>query len=142
MRKAIAMLALGGTLAAAGAVQARFSEGVYRGVTEREKPVSFRASDRQVRGFKIRVRYGCTDFDRFWTTEDGFPAIRIGRGRFEGRFRTSDGTYEATIRGTLEGRRAKGSYVAERTYDRDGNLDPRGRVTCSVTKTAWTAKRR
>ena len=138
----MAMAAVGAAVVAVGAAQARFSEGVYTGVTEREKPVSFKVSDRRVRGFKIRVRYGCTDFDRFWTTEDGFPAIRIRRGRFTGRFQTSDGTYEATIRGTLDGRRATGSYVAERTYDAEGNLDPRGRVTCNVTKTAWTANRR
>ena len=138
----MAMAAVGAVLVAAGAAQARFSEGAYRGVTERDKPVSFKVSDRSVRGFKIRVRYGCTDFDRFWTTEDGFPAIRIRHGRFTGRFRTSDGTYEATIRGTFDGRRAKGSYVAERTYDADGNLDPRGRVTCNVTETDWAAKRR
>ena len=142
MRNAIATLTVGALLVVGGSAWAAFSTGTYRGETERERPVSFKAANRAVTGFKIRVRYGCTDLDSFWTTEDGFPAMRIRRGSFAGRFQTRDGAYTATIRGELSRRTAKGSYVAERTYDRDGNLDPRGRVGCRVTKTSWTARKR
>ena len=138
----IAMLAA--ALVAGGSAEAAFVPGAYRGETKWERPLSFAASKekRKVTSFKIRVRYRCTDADAFWATEDGFPAIRIRRGRFSGTFQTRDGSYTATIRGTFDGRAAEGSYMAERRYDRNGNLDPRGRVTCSVAKTAWTARRR
>ena len=135
---------LAAALMGGGYAEAAFAPGAYRGETRSERPLSFAASKekRSVTGFKIRVRYRCTDADSFWTTEDGFPAIRISRGRFTGKFQTRDESYSATIRGSFDGRAATGFYTAERHYDRDGNLDPRGRVTCSVTKTAWTAKRR
>lgn len=144
MKKTIAVLALGGVAVLGPSAHAGFSEGTYRGQTRWEKPLSFAASKekRRVTGFRVRVRYRCTDSDTFWTTEDGFPPIRIRRGRFSARFQTSDGSYTATIRGTFDGRTAEGSYEAERRYDRDGNLDPRGNVTCDVTKTAWTAAKR
>ena len=135
---------LAAALVAGGSAEAAFAPGEYRGQTKAERPLSFAASKakRKVTSFTIRVRYSCTDADTFWTTEDGFPAIRIRRGRFAGTFQTRDASYTATIRGAFDGRAAKGSYKAERRYDRNGNLDPRGRVICSVTRTAWTAKRR
>lgn len=144
MRKAAASLTVGALLFGGASALAGFAGGGYRGETELERPVSFRASKekRRVLEFEIRVRYSCSDSARFWTTEDGFPGIRIRRARFGGTYRTSDGSYEATIRGALDGRRARGSYVAQRRYDRDGNLDPRGRVTCAVAKTSWSAKLR
>lgn len=131
-------------LVAGGAAEAAFAPGAYRGKTKAERPLSFAASKekRKVTSFTIRVRYRCTDADAFLATEDGFPAIRIRRGRFSGTFQTRDASYRATIRGAFDGPTAKGFYAAERRYDRNGNLDPRGRVTCSVTRTAWTAKRR
>jgi hypothetical protein len=142
MKKPTAILTLGALLVAGGAAHADFSSGTYKGVTRWKKPVSLAVSQRAVKDFRIRVHYRCTDADEFWTTEKGFPAMKVRDGRFTGRFGTADGAYNVTVKGALERRAAKGSYRAERHYDADGNLDADGRVTCRVTKTAWGAKKR
>ena len=129
-------------LGAAAVADAAFRAGSYKGQTKSDKPMSFTASKTEVTGFKIRVRYRCTDGDRFHTTEKGFPAIDIDDdGRFSGRFTNSDGSFRARVRGTLTGKTARGSYLAERSYNRQGELDPSGNITCDVPKLRWTAEK-
>jgi hypothetical protein len=142
MNKLIAILTMTSLLGVVAAADARFRAGTYKGETKRDKPVSFTATKREVSAFKIKVRYGCTDFDTFWTSEKGFPIIKIGdEGKFSGRFTNADGSYKSKIKGTLTGRTAKGSFIAERTYDAQGNLDPQGDVTCYAHKTTWSAEK-
>jgi hypothetical protein len=141
MKKSISILTLVALLGAVATAYA-FKAGEYKGQTQRDRPITFSASKAEVTRFKIKVQYGCTDFDMFWTREKGFPAIEIGdEGKFSGRFTNSDDSYSSTVRGTLTGKTAKGSFSAERTYDAQGNLDPNGKVTCTVQKTKWTAKK-
>ena len=103
----------------------------------------FTASKSEVTAFKIKVQYSCTDFDKFWTREKGFPAVEIGEdGKFSARFTNSNGSYTSKLKGTLTGKTAKGNFSAKRTYNADGKLDPDGNVTCYVRKTKWTAKKR
>ena len=141
MKRLIAFLALA-TLLGVGASAYAFKAGDYKGRTQRDRPISFTATKAKVTLFKVKVRYRCTDFDTFLTREKGFPAIEIGEdGTFLGRFKNADRSYTSKIKGTLTGKTAKGSFSAERTYDRQGNLDPDGKVTCMVHKTTWTARK-
>lgn len=141
MRKLVTVLAMAALLGAVATAEA-FKAGSYEGTTQWKKPVSFTASKARVTGFKIKVQYGCTDLDTFWTRDKRFPAITIGEdGSFASGFRTKDGSYKAKIRGTLTGKTAKGTYVAERTYNPQGELDPKGSITCHVQKTKWTAEK-
>jgi hypothetical protein len=141
MKKLITILTLAAVVGVVATAYA-FKAGDYKGQTQWDKPITFSASKAEVTRFKIKVRYGCTDFDMFWTREKGFPAIEIGEdGKFSGRFTNDDGSYKSTVKGTLTGKAAKGSFSAERTYDAHGNLDPKGNVTCIVHKTKWTAKK-
>jgi hypothetical protein len=119
-----------------------FKAGDYKGDTQSERRVSFTVSKSEVAAFKIKVRYGCTDFDSFWTREKGFPSVKVGDdGKFSARFTNSDGSYTSKLKGTLTGRTAKGNFSAKRTYNAEGELDPKGKVTCYVRKTKWTAKK-
>jgi hypothetical protein len=142
MKRLITILTLAAVLGTVAVAQA-FKAGSYTGETQREKPVRFTASKSEVTKFRIKVQYGCTDFDTFWTREKGFPAVKIGDdGRFSARFTNAEGSYTSKFKGTLTGRRAKGNFSAKRTYNADGELDPKGNVTCYVRKTKWTAKNR
>lgn len=142
MKRLVTILTVACLLGLIGVADAAFRAGTYTGKTQRDKPLSFTATKKQVSEFKIRVQYGCTDFDTFWVTEKGFPAMDINdEDKFSGRFTNANGSYSAKIRGTLTGKTAKGSFLAERTYNRQGNLDPQGSITCSVHKTTWTAKK-
>jgi hypothetical protein len=141
MKKLLTTLTLFALLGAVATAYA-FKPGDYKGQTQWDKPITFTASKAEVTRFKIKVQYGCTDFDSFWTRENGFPALEIGEdGEFSGRFRNADGSYTSRIKGTLTGKNAQGNFSAERTYDAQGNLDPSGKVTCMVHKTKWTAKK-
>ena len=134
----LTLAALVGVVATAYA----FKAGDYEGKTQRGRPITFTASKAEVTRFKIKVKYSCTDFDTFWTREKGFPAIDIGDdGKFVGRFTNANDSYSSKVKGTLTGKTAEGSFSAERTYDRQGNLDPSGKVTCTVQQTKWTAKK-
>jgi hypothetical protein len=129
-------------LGTAAIADAAFKAGTYKGKTQWDKPMSFTASKTEVTGFKIRAQYGCTDFDQFYTTEKGFPAIKINdEGKFVLRFTNSDGSYTGKIKGTLTGKTAKGWYEAERTYNRNDELDPNGNITCIVHRTTWKAEK-
>jgi hypothetical protein len=142
MKRLITALAITAALGAVATAEA-FKAGVYAGDTQREKPVRFTASKSEVTGFKIKVQYACTDLDKFWTREKGFPAVEIGEdGEFAARFTNSDSSYTSKLKGTLTGKRAEGNFSAERTYNADGELDPDGKVTCYVRKTKWTAKKK
>lgn len=143
MKRLLTIVALTtAVLGVAAVADAAFKAGSYRGTTEWDRPMSFTASKTEVSGFKIRARYGCTDFDRFYTTEKGFPAMDIDEeGKFSGRFTNSDGSFRARVRGTLTGKTARGSYLAERTYNRQGQLDPDGNITCEVHKMGWKAEK-
>jgi hypothetical protein len=141
MTRPITILALAAVVGTVATAQA-FKAGDYTGETEWEKPVSFTASKSRVTAFKIKVRYGCTDFDTFWTREKGFPDLEIGEdGKFSARFTNTGGSYTSKLKGTLTGKTAKGNFSAERTYNPEGTLDPNGKVTCYVHKTKWTAAR-
>ena len=141
MKRLITVLTLAALLGGVASAYA-FKAGDYKGKTQRDRPVTFTASKAEVTRFKIKVQYGCTDFDEFWTRERGFPAIEIGEdGQYVGRFTNADRSYTSRVKGTLVGKRASGSFSAERTYDAQGNLDPNGKVTCVVQKTKWTAKK-
>jgi hypothetical protein len=142
MSKLITILTLAAVFGAVASAQA-FKTGSYRGETASEKPVRFTASRSEVTAFKIKVQYSCTDFDRFWTREKGFPAVEIGEdGKFSSRFTNSNGSYTSKLKGTLTGKTAKGSFSAKRTYNADGKLDPDGSVACFVRKTKWTAQKK
>jgi hypothetical protein len=93
MKRLITALAITAALGAVATAEA-FKAGVYAGDTQREKPVRFTASKSEVTGFKIKVQYACTDLDKFWTREKGFPAVEIGEdGEFAARFTNSDSSY-------------------------------------------------
>lgn len=142
MKKLLTVLTLSALVVAVGVAQASFSAGVYRGKTQWKKPVSFTASKTEVTKFKIRVQYGCTDGDTFWTTEKGFPAMTINSAdKFSGKFVNGDQSIEVTIKGKLTGSTAKGSYYSERTYNSRDELDPNGNVTCYRTNMSWKAKK-
>ena len=143
MKKLLAVLTVSALVLGIGVAQASFSAGAYKGKTQWKKPVSFTASKTEVTKFKIRVQYGCTDGDAFWTTESGFPAMKIkSSDKFGGKFANSDGSIQITIKGKLTGKTAKGSYFGERTYNSSGELDPDGNITCYRTKETWKAKKR
>ena len=142
MKRLITILTLAAVLGAIATAQA-FKAGSYAGKTQSEKAVSFSASKTEVTAFKIKVQYGCTDFDTFWTREKSFPALKVGEeGKFSARFTNADGSYTSKVRGTLTGKTAKGNFLAERTYNGRGKLDPDGDVTCYVHKTKWTAEKK
>jgi hypothetical protein len=142
MKKLIMILAVAAVLGAIATAQA-FKAGSYAGATQSERAVSFSASKTEVTAFKIKVQYACTDFDTFWTREKGFPALKVGEeGRFAARFTNADGSFTSKVKGMLTGRTARGSFLAERTYNGRGKLDPDGRVSCYVHKTKWTAERK
>jgi hypothetical protein len=143
MKRLLTILAIATVVLGAAAVaDAAFKAGSYKGQTKWDKPMSFTASKTEVTGFKIRAQYGCTDFDQFYTTEKGFPAMDIDEdGKFRGRFTNSDGSFTARVRGTLTGKTARGSYLAKRTYNGKGELDPNGNITCEVHKMSWTAEK-
>ena len=142
MKKLITILAMTAVLGAVATAEA-FKAGDYAGDTEREKPVRFTASKTEVTAFKIKVQYGCTDFDTFWVREKRFPAVEIGEdGKFSARFANADRSYTSKLKGTLTGKRAAGNFSAKRTYNAEGDLDPKGNITCYVHKTKWTAKKK
>ena len=141
MKRLTTTLTLVALLVAVASAHA-FKAGDYEGDTQWDRPLSFAASKTKVTAFRIKVQYGCTDFDSFWIREKGFPAIKVGEeGRFVGRFTNADRSYTSRVKGTLTGRTATGNFLAERTYNAQGELDPDGKITCYVHKTKWTAKK-
>jgi hypothetical protein len=142
MKKLLTILTVTALLGAVGTADAGFKAGTYKGTTKWDKPMSFTATKSEVSAFKIKVRYGCTDFDTFTIREKGFPAIAIDdEGKFGARFTNEDGSYTAKIKGTLSGKTAKGSFLAKRTYNGRDELDPNGSITCEVPKMSWSAKK-
>ena len=141
MNKLLTILTITALLGTAAVADAAFKAGDYKGKTKWDKPISFDASKTEVTGFKIKVQYGCTDFDQFYVTEKGFPAMEIDdEGKFSGRFQNDDGSINLKIKGKLEGKKARGSFEAERTYS-GNDLDPNGNVTCMTHKVTWNAKK-
>src|SRR5687768_11892573 len=117
MKRTLAVLALSVLAIGATVAHANFRAGEYKGKMQWGKPMSFTASKTAVTKFKVRVQYGCTDGDTFWITEKGFPAMTINDAdKFSGNFANADGSIQIKIKGTLEGKKARGSYIGERTY--------------------------
>jgi len=114
--------------------------GKYTGKTADKRAVSFRVSGHRVRSFAFQARWRCTNGSGF-VTRATFKSIKIRGRRFSGAYAVTAGSLATTIRGTLRGRRARGTIRRRAHFNSQRKLARNGALVCSV-NTRFTARRR
>ncbi len=125
---------------------AAFRSGNYAGNTNDNRPVSFKATQSKLSKLSIRLRFKCTDGDKFETVLKGFPAQNIvrnraGVGRYNATFTGSSGASRYVHRGGIRNKRATGTFTARRTYNFEDQLDSQGTVVCTSGTLRYIARR-
>src|SRR4051794_30251543 len=107
----------------ASAAWAKYDSGTYSGKTRVQKlTIHFRATQSRLSKLSIRVKFTCTDGDKFFKTLVDWDPQNIVDGRYDASF---EGTSHASTyrhRGRIVNRTATGSFTGTQHYNADNQL--------------------
>ena len=142
MKSRIAIVALVLVAVSAGTAWASYESGTYAGKTRGQRlAVSFKATQSRLSRLSIKVKFTCSDGDRFTTVLKDFGAQSIASGRYDA---TYQGTTKASTyrhRGTIVNRTATGSLRGTRRYNENDELDPAGTIVCRTGTVRYSIKK-
>ncbi len=142
MKSRIAIVALVLVALSAGTAWASYESGTYAGKTRGQRlAVSFKATQSRLSRLSIKVKFTCSDGDRFTTVLKDFGAQKIASGRYDA---TYQGTTKASTyrhRGTIVNRTATGSLRGTRHYNENDELDPAGTIVCRTGTVRYSIKK-
>ena len=143
MKSRIAIVALILVALSAGTAWASYESGTYAGKTRGQRlAVSFKATQSRLSRLSIKVKFTCSDGDRFTTVLKDFGAQNIVSGRYDA---TYQGTTKASTyrhRGTIVNRTATGSLRGTRHYNENDELDPAGTIVCRTGTVRYSIKKK
>lgn len=143
--RSVALLALVAVLSlAAVAGAAKPKSGSYKGKSDQNRTVRFKLSGGKIRGFEAGVMTWCTAGGESEYDTDAIanvPAFKLGKGgKFS--FKRKKKGEEITIKGTISGGKAKGTFSLWRPHSRyDSSMGMVMFGSCSA-KRKFTATRR
>ncbi len=142
MKSRIAIVALVLVALSAGTAWASYESGTYAGKTRGQRlAVSFKATQSRLSRLSIKVKFTCSDGDKFTTVLKDFGAQKIASGRYDA---TYQGTTKASTyrhRGTIVNRTATGSLRGTRHYNENDELDPAGTIVCRTGTVRYSIKK-
>ncbi len=143
MKSRIVIVALVLVAVSAGTAWASYESGTYAGKTRGQRlAVSFKATQSRLSRLSIKVKFTCSDGDRFTTVLKDFGAQNIVSGRYDA---TYQGTTKASTyrhRGTIVNRTATGSLRGTRHYNENDELDPAGTIVCRTGTVRYSIKKK
>ncbi len=143
MKSRIVIVALVLVAVSAGTAWASYESGTYAGKTRGQRlAVSFKATQSRLSRLSIKVKFTCSDGDRFTTVLKDFGAQNIVSGRYDA---TYQGTTKASTyrhRGAIVNRTATGSLRGTRHYNENDELDPAGTIVCRTGTVRYSIKKK
>jgi hypothetical protein len=147
----VAVLAL--ALAVPAYAATTWQSGKYVGHTSQKnseghkRKISFHANfdAGELNNIKFVSTGTCTDGGDSHGTQGGkgshLYAYPNAQGDFKFTSYSKDKSTKLTMRGHIAGTKASGSFRVTSHYDKQGNSDPDGKVTCTTGKVTWNAKK-
>ena len=135
MRRLILPVVLIAALAAAPAVAATLK---FRGKNENNRPLTFKVRSGKVVDFVGGINLFCIGEGIQFNAVIPPKAMRVRGGKFRYKGDDKEGNASIEIKGTITGKRAKGSYTMVKSHYSSSE----GRVISCSGDTKWTAKAR
>jgi hypothetical protein len=143
VKSRIAIVVLLLVVVSAGTAWARYESGSYAGRTTGQRlAVSFTATQSTLSRLSIRVKFTCSDGDKFNTVLKDFGAQRIVGGRYDATYKGTTKASRYRHRGTIATRTATGSLTGTRRYNENDELDPAGTIVCRTGTVRYSIKKR
>ena len=143
MKSRIAIVALVLVAVSAGTAWAKYESGTYAGKTKGQRlAISFRATQSRLSRLSIKVKFTCSDGDRFTTVLKDFAAQNIVSGRYDATYQGSTKASTYRHRGTIVTRTATGSFRGTRRYNENDELDPNGTIVCRTGTVRYSIKKK
>ena len=143
MKSRIAIVALVLVAVSAGSAWASYVSGTYAGRTTGQRlAVSFKATQSRLSRLSIKVKFTCSDGDRFTTVLKDFGAQNIVNGRYDATYQGSSKASTYRHRGTIVTRTATGSFRGTRRYNENDELDPNGTIVCRTGTVRYSIKKK
>jgi len=143
VKSRIAIVALVLVAVSAGSAWASYVSGTYAGRTTGQRlAVSFKATQSRLSRLSIKVKFTCSDGDKFETVLRDFGAQNIVNGRYDATYQGSSKASTYRHRGTIVTRTASGSLRGTRRYNENDVLDPNGTIVCRTGTVRYSIKKR
>jgi pullulanase/glycogen debranching enzyme len=130
-----------------------YQSGRYEGHTSQKnskgkhRKISFHADfdAGEITNIKFVSTGTCTDGGDSHGTQGGKGSNLYANPNANGDFKfttySKNKATKLTMRGHIEGRKANGTFKVTSRYDKQGNSDPNGSVTCTSHQVTWSAKK-
>jgi hypothetical protein len=143
VKSRIAIVALVLVAVSAGTALAKYESGTYAGKTRGQRlAISFKATQSRLSRLSIKVKFTCSDGDRFTTVLKDFGAQNIVSGRYDATYQGSTKASTYRHRGTIVTRTATGSLRGTRRYNENDELDPNGTIVCRTGTVRYSIKKK
>jgi hypothetical protein len=153
MTKTTRLLLIALAVALAAAVPAAYAavtyqSGRYNGTTEqrnhegKHRKITFRADYEggEIRSMKFVESTKCSDGFNSVGTQRGLFGDVDENGDFVIKAVSSSGATHVTVKGHIEGRKAKGTINARSRFNKQNEPDPHGSIKCKSGDIDWSAK--